>query len=71
MATAATGRRITRDDLQAAYARVLGEGEDTARSTMPQAIAVAGVLALVVLAVVYIAGKRRGLKQGAITIRRM
>jgi hypothetical protein len=70
MATATTGRRITRDDLQAAYAQVLGEGEATARSAMPQAVAVAGVVALVALTVVYIFGKRRGRKQDAITIRR-
>jgi hypothetical protein len=71
MATATTGRRITRDDLQAAYAQVLGEGEATARSSVPQAAVVAGTLALVAITVVYIFGKRRGRKQNAITIRRL
>ncbi len=30
------GRLITRDDLQAAYAQVVGEGEATARAAAPR-----------------------------------
>ena len=31
------GRLITREDLQAAYAQVMGEGEATARAAAPEA----------------------------------
>ena len=36
------GRLITREDLQAAYAQVMGEGEATARAAAPRGLAVAG-----------------------------
>ena len=36
-------RRLTRDDVEAAFANALGEAESKARSIMPQAVVVAGV----------------------------
>ena len=54
------GRRITREDLQAAYSRVFGEGEATARAAAPQGIAVVGAVALAVVTVAFLAGRRRG-----------
>ena len=40
------GQRITREDLQAAYSQVVGEGEATARAAAPRALAVAGAVGM-------------------------
>lgn len=71
MAVATNGRRITRDDLQSAYARVLGEGEATATEAKSQlgAVVVAGVVVALTLA--YLAGKRRGRRRAAVIVRRV
>jgi hypothetical protein len=66
MAVGTNGRRITRDDLEAAFSRVLGEGEDTARQAAPQALVIAGAVALGVLTIAYLAGRRRGRRRSAI-----
>jgi len=55
------GRRInTREDLQAAYSQVMGEGEATARAAAPRGLAIAGAAAILVLALTFLAGRRRG-----------
>jgi hypothetical protein len=66
MAVRTNGRRITRDDLQAAFADVLGEGEATARDLVPQAAVIAGGVALAVIAIAYVFGRRRGRKRTAV-----
>jgi hypothetical protein len=72
MAIGTNGRRITRDDLEAAFTRVVGEGEATARATMPQSVVVAGAVALAVVTLAYLAGKRRGRRKSAVVeIRRL
>jgi hypothetical protein len=72
MSVRTDGRRITRADLEAAFQQLVGEGEKTARAAMPTAVAVAGAAALVVVALVYLAGKRRGRrKSSVIEIRRL
>ena len=40
------GRLITREDLQAAYAQVMGEGEATARAAAPRGLAIAGAVGI-------------------------
>ena len=40
------GRRITREDLQAAYSNLMGEGEAEARAAAPQGLATAGAAAM-------------------------
>ena len=66
------GRLITREDLQAAYAQVVGEGEATARAAAPRGLAVAGGLAIVLLALAFLAGRRRGRARSAVVeIRRL
>lgn len=72
MTVATNGRKITRDDLQAAFSQVLGEGEATAQASAPQALIVVGAVALGVLAIAYLAGKRRGRHRSAVVeIRRV
>jgi hypothetical protein len=65
-------RRITREDLQAAYAQVVGEGEASAKAAAPQGIAVIGAAALAVVTVAFFAGRRRGRSRSAVVeIRRL
>jgi hypothetical protein len=66
------GKLITRDDLQAAYSQFMGEGEATARAAAPTGLAVAGAIALAVVTVAFLAGKRRGrAKSAVVEIRRL
>jgi hypothetical protein len=66
------GRVITREDLQAAYAQVVGEGEASARAAAPRGLAIAGAIAIVVITLAFLAGKRRGKARSAvIEIRRL
>ncbi len=66
------GRLITREDLQAAYSQVMGEGEATARAAAPRGLAVAGAIVLAVVTVSFLAGRRRGRSRSAIVeIRRL
>jgi hypothetical protein len=64
--------RITRADLEAAYDQVLGEGEVTADETAPKALVIIGAVALTVITIAFLAGKRRGRrKSSVIEIRRL
>ena len=66
------GRLITREDLQAAYAQVVGEGEASARAAAPRGLAIAGAVAILVIALAFLAGKRRGKARSAVVeIRRL
>ncbi|HEX3793762.1 MAG TPA: hypothetical protein VHV57_04605 [Acidimicrobiales bacterium] len=66
------GRLITRDDLKAAYSQVMGEGEATARAAAPRGLAVAGLVAVSVLTLAFLAGRRRGRGRSAVVeIRRL
>jgi len=72
MAVETNGRRISRDDLQAAFARALGEGQETARANMPPVVVVVGAIALGVVALAYLMGRRGGRHESAIVeIRRL
>jgi hypothetical protein len=72
MSVQTNGRRITRDDLEAAFQKVVGESTETVARTIPQALVVAGAAALAVVAVAFLAGKRRGAnKSSVIEIRRL
>jgi len=66
------GRLITREDLQAAYAQVMGEGEATVRAAAPRGLAVGGAIAIVIIALAFLAGRRRGRSRSAVVeIRRL
>lgn len=66
MAVGTNGRRITRDDLEAAFSQVVGEGEATVQAAVPQVLVVAGAIALGVITLTYLAGRRRGRRRSAI-----
>jgi hypothetical protein len=66
------GRLITREDLQAAYSQVVGEGGASARAAAPRGLAIFGALAIVVITLAFLAGRRRGRAGSAVVeIRRL
>jgi hypothetical protein len=66
------GRLITREDLQAAYAQVMGEGEATVRAAAPRGLAIGGAVAILIIALAFLAGRRRGRSRSAVVeIRRL
>jgi hypothetical protein len=66
------GKRITREDLQAAYSQVFGEGEATVRAAAPQSFAVIGAVGFAVITLAFLAGRRRGRSRSAVVeIRRL
>lgn len=66
------GRPITRDDVEAAFRKVVDQGQATAGRAMPQALVVAGAVALAVVTLVFLAGKRRGRRTSSVVeIRRL
>jgi|HubBroStandDraft_1064217.scaffolds.fasta_scaffold430025_2 hypothetical protein len=66
------GRLITREDLQAAYSQVMGEGEATARAAAPRGLAVLAAVAVTALTLAFLAGRRRGRGRSAVVeIRRL
>ena len=72
MSMRTNGRPITRDDLEAAFQKVVGEGEKAAGSAAPTALIVAGAVALCVVTLAYLAGKRRGRRKSSVVeIRRL
>jgi len=66
------GGRISRDDVQAAFAKAIGEGEDTVRASLPPVLVVAGAVAVGLVAIAYVFGRRGGRNDSAIVeIRRL
>lgn len=69
---ARSGRPITRADLEAAFQGAIGEGEATAKAAVPSALVVAAATLVTVVALAYVAGKRRGRRRSStIEIRRI
>ena len=66
------GRPITRADLEAAFQRVVGDGQQAVESAVPTALVVVGAASLLVVALAYLLGKRRGRhKSSVVEIRRL
>jgi hypothetical protein len=66
------GRKISRDDLQAAFAKAIGDGEDSVRASLPPVFVVAGAVVVGLIAVAYLFGRRGGRNDSAIVeIRRL
>lgn len=72
MSVRTNGRPITRADLEAAFQRVVGEGEKTVEAAMPATLVVAAGVALAVVTLAFLAGKRRGRRKSSVVeIRRI
>jgi hypothetical protein len=66
------GRRISRDDLQAAFAKAIGEGQESVRASLPPVLAVVGAVAIGLVAIAYVFGRRGGRNESAVVeIRRL
>ncbi|MGH9046329.1 MAG: hypothetical protein ACRDVW_03340 [Acidimicrobiales bacterium] len=66
------GRRISRDDLQAALSRAIGDTQDSAKASLPPALLIAGAVAVGVVGIAYLFGRRGGKNDSAILeIRRL
>jgi hypothetical protein len=72
MAVETNGHRITRDDLQSAFSKAIGESEQTVRDHLPPVLIVAGAVALGVITVAFVLGRRGGRNESAVVeIRRL
>lgn len=72
MSVQTNGRRITRADLEAAFEKVVGEGEKTVEKATPTVAVLAGAAVLVVVTLAFLAGKRRGRRRSSVVeIRRI
>jgi hypothetical protein len=58
--TAPTTEKITRNDIEAKLREIQGEVDDTAESAKGMAVAVGAAIAVSVVVVVFLLGKRRG-----------
>lgn len=71
-ATDRSDQKVTRDDIEAKLRQIRGEVEHTADTAKPIALGVAVAAAVVVVAGIYLLGKRRGSKKTTIVeIRRV
>ena len=72
MSVETNGRKINRDDLQAAFAKAIGEGQETVRASLPPALVVGAAVAVGLVAIAYVFGRRGGRNDSAIVeIRRL
>jgi hypothetical protein len=72
MSVQTNGRRISREELQAAFSRALGESRESVRSNLPPVLVIAGAVAVGVIAVSYWLGRRGGRNDSAVVeIRRL
>jgi malate/lactate dehydrogenase len=72
MSVETNGRRITREDLESAFQKVVGEGQQVVERTFPQSLVIGVAAALAVVTVAFLAGKRRGANRSSVVeIRRL
>jgi len=72
MSVQTNGRRISREELQAAFSRALGESRESVRSNLPPVLLIAGAVAVGVIAVSFWLGRRGGRNDSAVVeIRRL
>jgi len=72
MASSTDRGRITRQDLEDAFAGTIGDVETAARSSIPQVVVAGAAVLLTALALAYLAGRRRGRHRSAVVeIRRL
>lgn len=66
MARQRPGAPITRADLEDAFGSFLGETGESVRAALPQAVVLAAAAGLSMLAMAFLAGRRRGRRQSAV-----
>ena len=72
MTAAPAQPKITRDDLEAKFRSLAGEGKELAGQAKSYAVAAAAVIVVLIVAVSFIAGRRRGkAKSTIVEIRRI
>ncbi|HLN15900.1 MAG TPA: hypothetical protein VK277_04005 [Acidimicrobiales bacterium] len=72
MAVETNGRKITRADLESAFAGAIGTGEEKIRSSTPVIAVAAAAAGVAVVVLAYWAGRRRGRRRTAVVeIRRL
>ena len=70
--TTAEAPRITRDDIETKLRQLKGDAEEAAQASKTNGLVIAGVVGVVVIALAYILGRRRGRKRSAfVEIRRL
>ena len=70
--TTAEAPRITRDDIETKLRQLKGDAEEAAQASKANGLVIAGVVGVVVIALAYILGRRRGRKRSAfVEIRRL
>jgi hypothetical protein len=66
------GRKITREDLQGAFSKAIGDSQESAKAALPSGLVIAGAVAVGVVAIAYLFGRRGGRNDSAIVeIRRL
>jgi hypothetical protein len=60
------GSRITRDDIEARFRELNGDVGSEVEAVRPQLLTVGAAVAVAVLAVAFLAGRRRGRKRSAV-----
>jgi hypothetical protein len=72
MAVETNGRKITRDDLHAAFSKAIGDSQESAKAALPPVLVIAGAVALGAIAIAYVFGRRGGRNDSAVVgIRRL
>jgi hypothetical protein len=72
MAPTATGDKVTRDDLEAKLREIQGGARDQAESAKGTLVAAGGVIALLLMLLVFVLGRRAGKQRSTIVeIRRV
>jgi hypothetical protein len=72
MAPTATGDKVTRDDLEAKLREIQGGARDQAESAKGTLVAAGGVVALLLMFLVFVLGRRAGKQRSTIVeIRRV
>jgi hypothetical protein len=59
-------QKITRDDIEAKFRELTGEASDELESTRSQAVTVGLALGVVLVAVVFLIGRRNGRRRSAV-----
>jgi hypothetical protein len=63
--------KITRDDIESAFANLAGEGDEAAKRAVPGVVVVAGAIVLGAVTLAYLAGRRRGRRRSSLVIKRV